>query len=169
MVKNDPVIKEIVSTEQLLESVSVLQNSFETVARLYKLTEQNCPTNAAFITAEKLISLKQKPVIMFGLYENSRQIGFVALEKSTSKNHVYYLEKLAVLPEYRHRGYGNLLMDHCVNYVRDHAGEKISIGIIFEHQLLKKWYENYGFVSTGLKSFKHLPFTVCFMEKTIEP
>ena len=41
---------------------------------------------------------------------------------------------------------------------------KITIGIIEENTVLKKWYEESGFVSTGTKASPHLPFTVGFME-----
>lgn len=98
-------------------------------------------------------------------FENDVYIGFVAIEKAN--NEIYYMEKLAILPEYRHKGYGKKVMDFVVNYVKGKDGKKISIGIINENEILKKWYLSYGFIETETKVFYHLPFTVCFMEKKL--
>lgn len=48
--------------------------------------------------------MKENGIEMYGLYEEDRFVGFVALEKANEE--VYWLEKLAVLPEFRHKGYG---------------------------------------------------------------
>ena len=159
------MIREIENRSDLLTSVNVLRNSFGTVAREFNLTIKNCPTNAAFITIEILNTLKKKNLIFFGLFLENKQTGFVSLEKANDR--LYYLEKLAVLPEYRHHGYGKELMDFCFKYAKHQNIKKISIAIINEHDILKKWYMSYGFNTTKKKKFSHLPFTVCFMEKEV--
>lgn len=99
---------------------------------------------------------------MYTFYENGDRAGFVRLTKKGDA--VFELEKLAVLPEYRHRGYGKRL----VGFARDEAGKlgapKITIGIIEENARLKDWYAMNGFVHAGTRRFSHLPFTVGFME-----
>ena len=131
------------------ECVKVIRNSFITVANHFNLTKENAPINPAFIEIDALNKMYEKNIDMFIVLENDVYIGFVAIEKAN--NEIYYMEKLAILPEYRHKGYG----------------KKISIGIINENDILKKWYLSYGFIETETKVFKHLPFTVCFMEKKI--
>ena len=68
------------------------------------------------------------------------------------------MERLAVLPSYRHRGIGRALMDFAFKTVKKHGGKKVSIGIINENRVLKNWYMEYGFVETGTRVFRHLPF-----------
>jgi len=80
---------------------------------------------------------------------------------------VFIMEKLAVIPGCRHKGYGRRLMDFAADYIGAKGGNKISIGVINENQVLKKWYIDYGFKEIGIKKFSHLPFEVCFMEKEI--
>lgn len=75
------------------------------------------------------------------------------------------MEKLAVLPEYRHKNYGAELVRFVFDYIRNRGGQKLSIGIIDEHTVLKYWYKELGFKEIGTQVFNHLPFTVCFMEK----
>lgn len=159
------MIKEITTQNELEQSVRVLKESFGPVAREFNLTEENCPTNTAFITLKKLKDLKTKGIRMFGMFLSGKQIGFVALEKASET--LYYVEKLAVVPGFRHQGNGKMLMNFVCDYVKKIKGKKISIGIINEHTVLKNWYTGYGFLETGTKQFKHLPFTVCFMEKEI--
>lgn len=159
------MIREITDDSGLKESLEIIRNSFATVASGFGLNEENCPSNPAFISLAKLRELRGKGVRMFGLVCDDRQVGFVAIEKSGDA--VYYMEKLAVLPEYRHRGFGKQLMDFVFAYVRRESGKKVSIGIINENTVLKNWYRDYGFVETGTRRFEHLPFLICFMEKNV--
>ncbi len=91
--------------------------------------------------------------------------GFVQL--SQKDGGVFELGKLAVLPDYRHLGFGVRLLEHACGIVRSMGGGLITIGIIEENTVLKNWYAAHGFVHTGTKLFPHLPFTVGFMELTI--
>ncbi len=145
--------------------LDVIRKSFMTVANDFNLNKQNAPTNPAFIELKHLIQMDRKGVAMFGAFLEGICIGFVGIEKA--KKGTYWLEKLAVLPEYRHKGYGKALIDFVFDYVKDHHGERVSIGIIDEHLVLKNWYLSYGFKEVEKKVFDHLPFAVCFMIKDI--
>jgi ribosomal protein S18 acetylase RimI-like enzyme len=85
-------------------------------------------------------------------------------EVSKENETTYEMEKLAVLPKYRHLGYGKALIDFTKEYVKSQNGEIVTIGIIDENTTLKQWYSAYGFTEKGTKTFSHLPFIVCFME-----
>ncbi|OLN32621.1 GNAT family N-acetyltransferase [Desulfosporosinus metallidurans] len=158
-------IKEINNEVSLSDSLNVIKDSFITVARELNLTEENCPSNPAFANLVNLQKMKDKGIGMFGLYKERNQIGFVAIEKAYD---VFYIERLSVLPGYRHKGYGKHLMDFVFDYVKAQGAEKVSIGIVDENLVLKNWYKLYGFIETGLKKYEHLPFTVCYMEKVVE-
>ena len=162
------MIKVIKSDKELVESVQVIRTSFLTVADCFNLTIENAPTNPAFITFERLKELKNKELKLYGLYNkpNNKQIGFIAIEKAN--NSLYYMEKLCILPQFRHNGFGKKIIDFVFNYVKKNDGDKVSIGIINENKILKKYYIKNGFIETDLKKFKHLPFTVCFMEKMLK-
>ena len=149
------MIREITGERELRESVRVIRDSFITVA-----TELNLD-----ISLTTLKSMKERGIRVFGLFQDGRQIGFVAIEKAD--DNLYYMEKLAVLPEYRHRGFGKMLMDFVFEYVRGKNGEKVSIGIINKNSTLKTWYKAYGFVEAGTQRFERLPFVVCSMEKKV--
>lgn len=154
-------IKEV--EDELFENCAeVIRRSFMTVAKEFGLTKENSPTNGAFIEKERLLEEKARGQFMYGLFQGEQLVGYMQLEKN--REELYYLQKVAVLPEFRHQGYGRKLLDFAKEQVLKKGGSKISIGIVEENTVLKNWYLDYGFIATGTKKFEHLPFTVGFME-----
>lgn len=149
------------------ECLKTIRSSFVTVANDLNLTPENAPTNPAFLSAESFTEALKKGVEYFVLESNSKIAGCIALEESQKESSVYFIERLSVLPEERHKGYGKMLIDFVFDHAKKKNGRLISIGIINENTILKNWYSDYGFKETGIKNFEHLPFTVCFMEKSI--
>jgi len=159
------VIKEILEDKDIKKSTKIIRKSFKTVAKQYSLTKKNCPTHPSFITYKNLKDYQKKDIKFFGLFDSYKQLGFVAIEKADGS--LFYLEKLSVLPKYRHNGYGTLLMNHVFNYVKINGGKKVSIAIINDSTILKRWYQNYGFIEKSIKKIDKLPFMVCFLEKKV--
>lgn len=152
--------------DEFNECAKVIRNSFITVANEFNITRENAPTNPAFLGSDSLMKMKEKGIEMYAAYAGGKCIGFVAIEKGNDNR--FYMERLAVLPEYRHKGYGEQLVSFVIDLVKNHYGDRISIGIINENRKLKEWYKKLGFIETGIKVFDHLPFEVCFMERQCE-
>lgn len=155
------MIKQIKECD-LPECLDTIHKSFQTVADDFGLTSENCPTNGAFMPLTRLENDYKKGDKMYGLYKGDNIVGFLQLVKK--ENGVFELEKLAVLPEHRHKGYGRQLIRFSEEKVSELGGTVIIIGIIEENTQLKNWYTQNGFVHTGTRTFSHLPFTVGFME-----
>jgi diamine N-acetyltransferase len=157
------MIKEIISDYDIKDAERIIRNSFITVANEFGITKENAPTNAAFITSNIIKNSIEKGLNLYGLFINNKIIGCIGIEDAKS-NGIFYIERLAVLPEYRHKGYGKTLLDNAVKIIKNKNGKKVSIGIIDKNIKLKNWYLKYGFIEKEVKTFKHLPFDVCFME-----
>jgi len=157
-------IREISTEDQIVNSVGVIRDAFVTVAREFKLTSENAPTHPFFSTREQLLELHKK-MKFFGLFIDEVQAGFVAVEKADGGT--YYLGRLSVVPQFRHRGYGRKLTEFVLNYAKNQGGMKVALGMIDKQTILKEWYKSLGFIETGTKQFEHLPFLVCFMERDI--
>jgi ribosomal protein S18 acetylase RimI-like enzyme len=154
--------------EPLLEAcVGVIRESFATVATARGLTEAAAPTHPSFMTVERLRGLRGRGARLFALLDGGRVLGCAALEASRHPG-VSYLERLAVLPAERHRGHGRALVAHVARAARAAGAQVLSIGIIDDEVVLKRWYEAQGFAVTGTRRFEHLPFTVCYMELGLE-
>jgi len=159
---NGAVIKQL-DPSKLPFAVEVIRTSFATVAEDLGLTEQNCPRYVGFVTtAERLQTQYGWGWWLYGLYENERLVGYVSI--SEAADGVFEIHNLAVIPEFRHKGYGKQLLNFCIIKVKEAGGVKITISIAEENTVLKNWYTEYGFVHTGIKTFEHLPFTVGYME-----
>ncbi len=159
------MIQEITTQDQISSSVDIIRQAFKTVADTFSLTPHNCPTHPSFITYDSLLNLYKKGAKFFGMFIDGLQIGFIAVEKSDDD--LFFIEKLAIIPSFRHKGHGTSLVSFAIEFIRNSKGKKISIGIINEHILLKNWYKGFGFQEITTKKYDHLPFTVCFMEKTL--
>lgn len=156
-----PVIYEIDQNE-LKECLDVIHQSFRTVAEQFGLTKENCPKHTSFIPLSFLETQKNWGWHMYALYAGKKIIGYMSLSKVNDE--IFELHNLAVLPEYRHKRFGKLLLDHAKDIVKSLGGSAINIGIIEESIVLKKWYIANGFVHTGIKKYDHLPFTSGYLE-----
>jgi len=154
-----------VTKDQLIKSAQIIRDSFKPVAIEFSLTKDNCATHASFIKVRQLYKLWDRGIKLFGIFLSDRQIGFVAIEKADEN--LYYMEKLAILPEYQHNNYGAELVRFVFDYIRNRGGHKVSVRIIDEHTVLKSWYKELGFKEMGTQVLSHLPFRVCFMEKCL--
>lgn len=155
----------LLKREELGEAALVVRGAFATVAEEFGLTQENCPTNGAFLPEGKLETQFDAGVRMAGAFDGGTLIGFAAVDPSNAVKPE--LEKLAVLPQSRHEGAGRLLVDWAAQQARTSAAKALRIGIIEENARLRTWYEDLGFVHKGTWTFPHLPFTVGFMEMAL--
>ena len=125
-------IIEITTDQQKKELARVIREANRTVARDLNLTKENAPTNPAFITYEALEGSMNKGLAMYGFYEDKKLVGCVGIE-DPKKDDTFYIERLAVLPLYRHNGIGRRLMDFAFEKIKSYNGKTVSIRIIDEN------------------------------------
>lgn len=140
---------------------TIIRKSFRDVAERFNLTPENCPTHPSNCTAEWINSALDKGIKYYILENNDEPCGCVALE--LARPEVCYLERLAVLPEYRRKGFGKALVRHALEEALKSKVRCVEIGIIAEHTELEEWYEKLGFLVKEKARFNHLPFNVTFM------
>ena len=151
-----------IKKEELCECLEVIHQSFRTVADEFGLTKENCPKHTAFLPLCFLETQAEWGWHMYGLYAEEMMIGYFSL--SQENDGAYELHNLAVLPKYRHLGYGGRMLDFSKKIVCESGGRSIQIGIIAESIVLKNWYIQNGFEYLGSKKFDHLPFTSGYLE-----
>lgn len=139
----------------------VIRRSFRDVAERFSLTPENASSHASNCTTDWIQRDLDRGVVYFAIGSEGRVVGCVALERANPE--VCYLERLAVLPDQRGRGFGKALVDHVLSRARALGVHRVDIGIIAGHTDLRDWYEGIGFVATANREFPHLPFPVAFM------
>jgi len=144
----------------------ITRKSFQDVADRFGLTPENAPRHPSNCTVGWIRKDIEDGVTYFVIQNKNHVVGCVALEKSNSE--VCYLERLAVLPNQRRRGFGKALVEHTLSEAKLLGVNYVSIGIIAEQTELKNWYKKLGFVEGESKEFPHLPFRVTFMSYGIK-
>ena len=146
-------------------SAEIIRKAFGAVIGELRITEENCPRFPAFTTVADLNEKRDRGAKFFGAFVNGQQVGIILVEREEDRG--YFAKRLAVLPEYWHRGLGEKLMARAIEYIRDCGFEKVNIAIVNEHTVLRDWYIAMGFRQVEVKTLDFLPFKVGFLEKQI--
>ncbi len=156
-----------VKREEIPQCADLIKSSFMTVAEELGITAENAPRFTAFATTDErlLWHMEEEHRPMFVFEENGVVCGYYSL--LIQGNGECELNNLAVLPEFRHRGIGKELLEHSVKTARDLGCDVMNIGIVEENVVLKRWYEELGFVHIGTKKFDFFPFTCGYMKKDL--
>ena len=160
------MIKEIQKND-LPACVQVIRESFQTVADDFGFTADNAPRFTAFATTvdrlEWHLNGEHRP--MYAFFADGAVVGYYSL--LLQENRECELNNLCVLPAYRHRGIGETLLQHAFWEAKKQGCAKMNLGIVEENQVLRRWYESFGFVHTGTRKFDFFPFTCGYLKKNI--
>jgi len=144
---------------------NIVSESNKDVARLFGIDMNNAPKHPSFCTPEWILDELARGQQFFIFHDQGIAKGCVAIE--LPDENTAYLNRLAVLSQYRNSGIGSLLVKHILGVAKDKGVDIVSIGIIAQHNLLKTWYQKLGFESGTIKKFDHLPFDVLYMQYTL--
>ena len=140
---------------------SIVSESNKDVAEQFNLNKENNPKHPSFYTKKSVLSDFSRCQEYFIYRKGGNSMGCVRFEHPHPDT--AYLNRLSVLPKYRHIGIGAMLVKHVFEYSKSKNVEKVSIGIIATHEILKAWYLGLGFIEGDTKTFAHLPFQVTYM------
>ena len=153
------------TTDDAALLTGIIRSAFRDVAERFGLTMDACPRHPSNCTVKGVQAALEKGVRYYILEENGKPCGCVALERAGEG--VCYLERLAVLPECRRRGFGKALVEHVFKEAKRIGASQVELGIIAKRTELKEWYEKQGFVVKRTARFEDLPFAVIFMLKEL--
>ena len=155
------------SLEEIPECVQVIRKSFQTVADEFGFTVENAPRFTAFATDEGRLyyQFHEEKRPMYVYLVGKKIVGYysLALRDDGSAE----LGNLSVLPEYRHKGIGAKLMTDAMLRAKAFGKTVMKLSIVEENQVLRKWYEGFGFVHTGTQKFDFFPFTCGYLEREL--
>ncbi len=156
-----------IDEKDIPECVSVIKESFLTVADEFGFTVENAPRFTAFATTEERLKwhLNGECRPMSAFYDDGKIVGYYSL--LIQENNECELNNLCVLPAYRHKGIGEALLKNAFQTAEELGCTRMNIGIVEENQVLKQWYETFGFMHTGTQKFDFFPFTCGYMIKEL--
>jgi diamine N-acetyltransferase len=159
------MLRKLLSENDIALAADVIRRSFLTVASEMGLTPQSSPSHPAFLADEALLEQLSHGLSLYGLCESEDLVGVVGIAPLDES--AFTMEKLAVPPEHRHKGYGGQLVAFACDAARASGAECVKIGIVDNNVVLKQWYLNQGFEVADIRNFDHLPFPVCLMERRL--
>ncbi|MCR5249907.1 MAG: GNAT family N-acetyltransferase [Lachnospiraceae bacterium] len=156
-----------INEDDIEQVVSVIRESFGTVADELGFTEENAPRFTAFATdAERIgLQLNEEHRPMYGYFDGDRLLGYYSL--SPQEEGMCEINNLCVLPGHRHQKIGELLLLDSFSRSDESGFAKMNIGIVEENRTLRAWYEKYGFVHLGTQKFDFFPFTCGYMAREL--
>lgn len=156
-----------VDKKDVAECVKVIRESFNTVANEFGFTVENAPKFTAFATTEERLELQfnEEHRTMYAFWDNNNIVGYYSL--LLQENNECELNNLCVIPAHRHKGIGEELLISAFKTARELECKKINIGIVEENKVLRRWYEQFGFIHIGTQKFDFFPFTCGYMEKEL--
>jgi N-acetylglutamate synthase-like GNAT family acetyltransferase len=146
--------------------VDIIRAAFQDVAVRFGLTVVNCQKHPSNCRPTWVINAMERGVRYFVLDSEGVSCGCVALEEASPD--VCYIERLAVLPRQRRRGFGRALVERVFQEAKLIGARRIEIGIIADHTELRDWYRKIGFADQKTAAFPHLPFEVLFMSLALD-
>jgi N-acetylglutamate synthase-like GNAT family acetyltransferase len=145
--------------------MDILNKAFMTVAKQYNFKKENAPTFPAFISSDRIDTFLNNGLKMYGYKTNNQIIGCVGY--SYYQDQIYFIERLATLPEYRHSGVGKNLMQFTENRIKEIGGKIAEIHVVDKNTTLREWYKKLDYVEIRVDEIKALPFNSCVMNKEL--
>ena len=130
------LIKEI-DINDIPQCVTVIKESFMTVADTFGFTSENAPAFTAFAADEaKLLQwMNEQHRPMYGYYESEKLVGYYNL--SVQDNGECELGSLCVLPDHRHSGIGNTLLQDALIKAKNLGCYVMKLSIVEENTVLR--------------------------------
>jgi ribosomal protein S18 acetylase RimI-like enzyme len=144
----------------------ILNKAFITVAHQFNFTKENAPTFPAFINSDRIDGFLQKGLKVYGYKNNDLIIGCVGY--SYYKDQIYFIERLATLPEYRHLGIGKKLMEFIEKRIIEIGGRIAEIHVVDKNIVLREWYKKLNYLEIRIDEIETLPFNSCVMNKELK-
>jgi ribosomal protein S18 acetylase RimI-like enzyme len=143
----------------------IINNAFITVAKQYNFSKENAPRFPAFIDSNIIDENIKNGLKMYGYRKNDQIIGCAGYKYY--KDQIYFIERLATLPENRHLGIGRKLMEYLENIIKNNGGKTVEIHVVDKNIVLIEWYKKLNYKYVRVDEIKSLPFNSYVMNKEL--
>lgn len=160
------VLTEAADEQDLDLCLELIRAGFATVAKERGFTVTTVPDHTAYTSRLDLEQLQARGARFFLARVDDQPAGCVVLAPGRRADRPT-LQKLTVLPAYRHGGIGRRLVERVIAAARQAGATSLGIAIVDDDVRLKTWYERLGFVAERTTDYPHLPFTVCYLSRPL--
>ncbi len=160
---------QLADTSQAGMVASIIAQSFAQQAQVLGNHQTHFPDFCACETGERVFNRMCQGDQIVLAYEPADHdpIGTISY-RVEPKNQCGEIHRLAVLPGYRGRDYGQHLMTHAENKLSESGIHRVRVHVVAQFTALEKFYERLGYQPLQTCSFPSVPFEVIIMEKTCQ-
>lgn len=162
----EKIMGKIIELDDSLIITDIINKAFLTVAEQFNFTKENVPKFPAFINSGIINYSLDNGLKMYGYKNNDLIIGCVGY--SYYKDRIYFIERLAVLPEHRHSGVGKELLQFAEDKIIESGGKTAEIHVVDKNIILREWYKKLNYAEIRIDEIKVLPFNSCVMHKELK-
>jgi ribosomal protein S18 acetylase RimI-like enzyme len=146
--------------------VEIINKSFLTVALHFGFTKENAPFFPAFINSSVIENNFNNGLKMYGYIVNGEAVGCAGY--SYYKDQIYFIQRLATLPDYRHLGVGKKLMEFVENKIIELGGKIAEVHVVDKNILLIEWYKKLNYKEIRTDEIKATPYNSFVMNKALK-
>lgn len=104
---------------------------------------------------EKIIGWRKEPVYIAGgmkfLWYENKPVATVAMTREENDGEdVVFIENIAVLNEFQHKGLGRNLLRYCIRFAKDFGVKRVMLSVNAENEKAAELYFNEGFTKEAL-------------------
>jgi GNAT superfamily N-acetyltransferase len=151
--------------EQAALHARMIRRAFRPQAAILGVNKVDHPYQAAFHTAALTRRRMGEGAHVVIAWLGEQPVGTVTYVRGRHHPDDGWIERLAVLPEFRGRRYGEALMAHAEQRLRKLGAQTLRLAIVKPFSKLQAFYEGQGYAAAETRQFPGVPFAVLFMEK----
>lgn len=146
----------------------IIRQAFKKQAEILDISEKEYPNYVAFEKSNSIFNALDKGENVYLLICDEIPAGTIRFNQNISCKSKGYINRLAVLPEYRGNDFGKILMDFAEGELRKAGVKKIEISIVKDFVKLENYYISLGYSFVKDCKYDSLPFEVRFLEKALD-
>lgn len=156
-------IREI--TEGEAESVATLiRLGFQDIIKRFKLSPERCPDFIGHCQTEWIQNCITKGFHYYLIEEQGNACGCIGIKMMSW---LCLIQVLAVLPDFRRRGFGRQLIEYVEGEAKLRGLTRIGLDMVAKNRQLCHWYRRLGFETTQTGTRDNLPFLIRYMAKDV--
>lgn len=146
----------------------IVRESFKKQAEELGLNAEEHSGFAAFETAEDVKSRIKGGDRVVLAYSGEDPVGTISFCVDSEQPLKGYIKRLAVLPEFRGRGFGRELMSYAEGQLKRLGVSRVELAIVKKFKPLQRFYKQLGYLPIETRSYPFLPFEVLYLEKQVQ-
>ena len=153
------------SPDQAALVARMVRRAFGPQAAILGVNKVDHPYYAAFQTAARVRQRMAEGGQVVIAWLGEVPVGTLTYSRGRQHSDDGWIERVAVLPEFQGRYYGEALMAYAEKRLRKRGAKTLRLAIVKPFDHLRRFYEKLGYHATETKQYPGVPFEVEYMEK----